>query len=159
MGSILSFLSSYQIFSSLIPGAIVVTAALWLRGIVVDKEYLAAILAYYFVGLCLNRIGAITAFSMSPRTRRKLWVVYRDLTSSRPVYDTFVMYRTLTVALFALAIFTLLPGGRDLTGPLTKAQLAGISFALALLFGVSAYVQYFYLMEIAGHSPSATNEA
>ena len=139
LDGILEKLSSYQVASSLIPGAAFVTALSWLGVYSVgDRNFGELAVIYYVVGLILNRVGAISAFGFGRDKVKALYKVYERGGQGPNVYDTYVLYRTLATAMFLLVIVAVLHvippiGVGSFTQKLLLAAIAGLVFTGATI--------------------------
>lgn len=151
MEVLLEKLTSYQIFSSAIPGAIFLLFVCWLRKI--DRKDLNGavfVLLAYFTVLAMNRLGGFAEFAtgwLDECRRERLFRRYQESVLNQSVYDTFVMYRTFLVAMLLVFIMTLLPGSRKIDS-LRPWVLPVAAFALAAIFTGAVFMQGRYVDQL-----------
>jgi hypothetical protein len=162
MDGIVSRLSSYQILSSIIPGAVLLT--LLMRDgtpFFADLDSGSFLLIAYLIGLAMNRVAALLTFwDLSGEDVKILYLTYREDHLAQSVYETYAMYRTLLIALPLGALSLWSPaagescvagtGARGLLSYRLEATVALIG--LTMIFLAAWRLQHGYLEKlIEGH--------
>ena len=154
MDGLLTRLSSYQFITSLVPGAGFLVF-LYLIGYDIDPNESGSILLMgYIVGLFFNRLGGLILRGIEPAELVALYRLYRDEPQAEAIYDTFVLYRTMLVALF-FAVGALAAKNVDRSALPSSSWLQLLALlAFAVTFFFAWRLQRFYLLtRVSGGPP------
>lgn len=145
MNYLIEKVSSYNIFNYLLPGVLFATLAQELTSFdFMHPNWLLGLFLYYFIGLCVSRVGSLV---LEPALKRIGFLRFAD-------YEDFVeasrsdskiellseqnnMYRTLCSLCVLLILFKLYDAGRHIVPLNDTASLVTLLLGLLALFSLS----------------------
>ena len=155
MKEVFDRLSSYNIFNSLLPGALfaglgekITTYSL------VHENFLIGLFLYYFIGLIISRIGSLTVEPFLKWIRFVKFADYKDYVKASeldPKVDLFSeqnnMYRTLCSLPIALILFKIYGGIEEFLSWNTDTRDITLLIGLLILFLFSYRKQTKYIVQ------------
>jgi len=159
MNEFISKISSYNIFNYLFPGALFGVLAERLQ--VLDfgtRDLITRLVLYYFIGLCISRVGSVAVEPMLKRVKFVRYASYANyLKACDKDAEMSIMvevsntYRTLTAAFLTLPLSLIVNAGADRLHLSTIGRHIILLVALFILFAFSYRKQAAFVKQRVEH--------